>query len=435
MSFTPFIFNGDVAVNPSTTPEITGYGNLWVNKSVNSNRSNERLDSIVISSGGYNVDKLGNKYLLFTSSSGNNTVKLPNATSLANGWGVTIKNSNSSSVQLVITNFNNVIIKTIIQNKLCEFVLIDNNTSSGTWELIEDTGESNTATNLGSGTGLYKQKVAEDLQFKSLTAGNNILLSSSANEVMITGVNNTASNVGSSVNVYKQKVFENFEFRTLTAGPNVIIIQNEDDIIISSIDTGEVNSATNIGNGIGIYKQKVLEDLQFKSIVAGNGINISDSADEISISSNSYVPNVMYVYKNTTQTIGNTLTNIIWNSIGGSGTLGSAYIFTPGQDTITFNLDGLYKIEVCIGINVTVGLIAGNITFGAYKNGVGISGSELYLAPGTINLTVSESGNINIIESFVSGDVLNIKGINSGVLNLSTVLRSNGCRLIITKLD
>jgi len=46
-------------------------------------------------------------------------------------------------------------------------------------------GEANTASNLGAGEGWFAQKVVADLQFKSLTTGSNITLSSSATEVNI----------------------------------------------------------------------------------------------------------------------------------------------------------------------------------------------------------------------------------------------------------
>ena len=46
-------------------------------------------------------------------------------------------------------------------------------------------GEANTASNLGTGEGLYAQKVGVDLEFKSLKAGTNVTLSSDANTVTI----------------------------------------------------------------------------------------------------------------------------------------------------------------------------------------------------------------------------------------------------------
>jgi len=47
---------------------------------------------------------------------------------------------------------------------------------------------------------------------------------------------------------------------------------------------GEANTASNIGVGNGIFKQKSGVDLQFKSLVAGLGLNITQSLDELTIS-------------------------------------------------------------------------------------------------------------------------------------------------------
>src|SRR5207253_6656774 len=46
-------------------------------------------------------------------------------------------------------------------------------------------GETNTASNLGLGVGLFKQKVGVDLQFLSLVAGTGIILTSNVNDVTI----------------------------------------------------------------------------------------------------------------------------------------------------------------------------------------------------------------------------------------------------------
>lgn len=55
-------------------------------------------------------------------------------------------------------------------------------------------GEANTASNIGSGYGLYAQKVGADLRFKTLVAGNNITISSSSTEVTIASTSSGVSN-------------------------------------------------------------------------------------------------------------------------------------------------------------------------------------------------------------------------------------------------
>jgi len=52
--------------------------------------------------------------------------------------------------------------------------------------VVTGAGEVNTASNLGTGSGVYSTKVASDLRFKSLKAGAGVTLSSDANEITIT---------------------------------------------------------------------------------------------------------------------------------------------------------------------------------------------------------------------------------------------------------
>lgn len=53
-------------------------------------------------------------------------------------------------------------------------------------------GETNTASNVGAGTGLFKQKASSDLEFKSLTATSDISLTNNTNDVQI-GITSTNS--------------------------------------------------------------------------------------------------------------------------------------------------------------------------------------------------------------------------------------------------
>jgi len=59
---------------------------------------------------------------------------------------------------------------------------------------------------------------------------------------------------------------------------------------------GEANTASNVGFGNGIFKQKSGVDLQFKSLVAGVGLNIVPSLDELTISSTGFGDMLKSVY-------------------------------------------------------------------------------------------------------------------------------------------
>jgi hypothetical protein len=49
-------------------------------------------------------------------------------------------------------------------------------------------------------------------------------------------------------------------------------------------DVGEVNTASNVGAGEGVFKQKTGVDLQFKTLIAGGGIQIQNNANNLTIS-------------------------------------------------------------------------------------------------------------------------------------------------------
>lgn len=156
-------------------------------------------------------------------------------------------------------------------------------------------GEVNTASNVGIGEGLsFKAKVGTDLQFRTLKAGANTTIVTSGNEITISaagpdgGEVNTASNVGTGEGIFKTKVGADLQFKTLKAGTNVTITQTgADELTITSIDTGEANTASTVGNGEGIIitsKQGTV--LPFKSIKAGNNITIDNNADDVTINAN-----------------------------------------------------------------------------------------------------------------------------------------------------
>lgn len=141
-------------------------------------------------------------------------------------------------------------------------------------------GEANTASNLPGDEGVFASKSSLDLQFKSLTAGTNISLSSDANAITInatggSGEVNTASNTGaaSDADVFKQKTGVDLEFRRLTAGTNVTITENADDIVITSTG-GTDNDAIhdNVAGEIAALTEKV-------SPASADLLIIEDSAD------------------------------------------------------------------------------------------------------------------------------------------------------------
>jgi len=156
---------------------------------------------------------------------------------------------------------------------------------------IDASGEANSAANIGTGEGIYAQKNGATLEFKSLVAGTNVVLTSSADSITIdasgAGEANTASNLGLGEGVFAQKTGVDLEFKSFVAGTNVTLTSDANSITIDATDTGESNTASNIGTGEGIFAQKTGIDLEFKTLVAGTNVTLTSGTDIITIDASS----------------------------------------------------------------------------------------------------------------------------------------------------
>jgi hypothetical protein len=143
-----------------------------------------------------------------------------------------------------------------------------------------------TASNVGTGSGVFKQKNVQNLEFKTITAGSGVVITANTNDIEIsaTAALDTASNLGGGEQVFSSKVGGNFQFRTLNEGVgniNLTVTTNADEILFTN--TAEINTASNLGAGTGLFAQKNTYDLQFKSLVAGNNITITNDASTVTI--------------------------------------------------------------------------------------------------------------------------------------------------------
>jgi len=95
-------------------------------------------------------------------------------------------------------------------------------TYNGTSWIASINGETNTASNLGAGTGIYGTKVGMDLRFKSLLAGTNVTISNTSNDITINAsAGSSYQTVDNAATVLTQRTVLNFTGAGITAADNV----------------------------------------------------------------------------------------------------------------------------------------------------------------------------------------------------------------------
>jgi len=255
-------------------------------------------------------------------------------------------------------------------------------------------GEANTASNIGSGEGIFAQKNSLDLEFKSLVAGTDINLSSSSNEITI---NSTAT-------------------------------------------TGETNTASNLGSGEEIFAQKNGSDLEFKSIVFTGDGTISSNSNEVSINFPT-VPtidpdvNKVTFRTDTTggQSVGGSFVDITFNS----APLTSS-VATSTSTEITIQKAGLYEVNYDITLDHTSGSsrtksqsklqedlgsgytdVSGSFRGMYHRNSSqGLDSASCviyrtYSVGDKIKLQASRIGSSGPLETFANGSTLSVKYLRS----------------------
>ena len=84
-------------------------------------------------------------------------------------------------------------------------------------------------------------------------------------------------------------------FRSLKSlSSNLTLANSSDDDYVEITTSGEPNTAANVGGGSQIFKDKVGETLNFRSIVQGTNVTVSQSANEITINSTGGRPYTSY---------------------------------------------------------------------------------------------------------------------------------------------
>ena len=253
----------------------------------------------------------------------------------------------------------------------------------------------NGAANLGSANGIFKGNNAGTLEFYSFSAGTNVAIDTSMSGSGYFTINastggsgevNTASSVGGGNSIFKQKTGDDLEFRSLSAGTNITITTG-DTITINSTGGGgggtvisglntytggsfsltSVNISGGTFNNVTITGNTSLTSASATSIVILNsGSSASDAVD--------YSSNIIKS-GTTNSTIGAGSGNTINNNLRN--------VFVAGSNLTATTNDSAYFSKIYSGSTDLSSVIASSISGITMGNYLGKAGSTTISLTGT----------------------------------------------------
>jgi len=165
---------------------------------------------------------------------------------------------------------------------------------------ITGLGSLTTGNTLTIGNPIYSNKANQELKLRTIINDTPqfIKIETDDNYIRFSGATSviSATNYGSGIGVYSGQTGSNLKFRTLVPSGDTTITQKSDGkIVIYSSSNGSANAltgATNIGTGIGVYSGTTDRNLQFKTIVGSGDTTITSSGGTIIIGSTGNAGNI-----------------------------------------------------------------------------------------------------------------------------------------------
>lgn len=243
------------------------------------------------------------------------------------------------------------------------------------WELgqVGGGGEANTSSNVGPGAGLALPKVGVDLPFKSLLGNPEIVLTP------------TPTTVDFAIGAIAQSKITGLVAALLT----------------------KIETSSNVGSGLGLALLKVLNDLPFKSLVAGDNVTLTGSPTEIEIKSDNTFVMGYHSDKN-------------WQAAPGAF---GAMFTSKADETIEAEAQGFFNFgftvrEITVFVSNNIDITSSSITL--KKNSVAIPATTI-----TIPALTTGKFSISVTEAFGVADEIHdihVSPTKGGVKNTSYYL-------------
>lgn len=311
-------------------------------------------------------------------------------------------------------------------------VLYDN----GTWAVIPSSGEANTASNLGGGSGIFASKVGVDLQLKSLVAGAGISLTPTGTEITIantlSGANTTLSNLSSptainqdlNLNAGKNILLSNNTFLNAYKADGITVAPllrlDATDVCVLGTGSGQtvrinagILAPTSNGNDLGtaalawdIYINNVLSDMKFSGTRTIQSIDGTTSAVLTLTTGATTTGASGDLYLRSGSSTSGTPGNVILQPGAVGGVRSDVHVYANAFDATFYNTFQ-FKLPKTITPGGTTGnqsisKISGTVNFAAGASSITVTNS-LVTASSIIFATVRTNDATAIIKNVVPG--------------------------------
>jgi len=158
-------------------------------------------------------------------------------------------------------------------------------------------GSTQTAANIGYGSGIYSGTISDEFKLRSISGVSGIAVTGyEDNTIVVSGQTGSfltgASNIGTGSGVYSERLGNDLKFKTLIAGPNIALSGDGEHIMISGAAAGgggggSTQTAANIGYGSGIYSGTISDEFKLRSLSGAGSVTIAGYEDSTIIVSGS----------------------------------------------------------------------------------------------------------------------------------------------------